>query len=171
MERRLALKSMAAGLGSLLILPAWAHGWSEKTVMSTGLLSVPELADLEAVCDAILPKTKDYPGAGDLKVHLFTEKMIADCFDKKTGEQLKTGLAWLNKQSDSLFGTSFATANVKQRLNLLESMEVSNDAERSGFFRLIKGLSVQGYTSSEYYLTKVTGYELVPGRFIGCKPV
>lgn len=170
MERRHALKSMAGGLGALLALPAWANGWSVNKMDTSQFLSPVEISGMEAVCDALLPKTGSYPGAKDLNVHLFVEKMVADCFDKKTGENVKSGLGWLNKQSENLFGKSFASASAKQRLNLLESMEISNKSELANFFKLIKGLTVQGYTSSEYYLTNIIGYELVPGRFIGCKP-
>jgi len=170
MERRHALKSMAGGLGALLALPAWANGWSKNELDRPQLLSTGELSGLEAVCDALLPKTDSYPGSKDLHVHLFVEKMIADCYDKKTGDRVKAGLAWLNKQSDSLFDKKFVDTSGKQRLNLLESMQVSNKKEFVDLFQLIKGLTVQGYTSSEYYMTHVMGYELVPGRFIGCKP-
>lgn len=171
MERRSALKGLASGVGALFVLPAWANGWNESDLNNSSLLSDNELSVLELVCDALLPETGSYPGAKSLKVHLFVEKMIADCYDAKTQENVKKSLSWLNKQSENVFGIPFKTANGKQRLNLLESAEVSNSADLTDFFKLIKGLSVQGYTSSEYYLTKVVGYELVPGRFNGCKTI
>lgn len=41
----------------------------------------------------------------------------------------------------------------------------------SFFFREAKGLVIQGYLGSQYFLTKIEVYELVPGRWHGCIPV
>jgi hypothetical protein len=39
------------------------------------------------------------------------------------------------------------------------------------FFNTTKGLTIQSYIASEYFLTKVQVYELIPGRYHGCVPV
>ena len=39
------------------------------------------------------------------------------------------------------------------------------------FYNVTKRLSVQAYTTSEFYLTKIHVYEMVPGRYHGCMPI
>ena len=39
------------------------------------------------------------------------------------------------------------------------------------FYRTNKRLVIRGYLGSQYFLTKIEVYELVPGRWHGCVPV
>jgi hypothetical protein len=35
----------------------------------------------------------------------------------------------------------------------------------------MKGYTLRGYATSEYYLTNIRDYKILPGKFKGCVPV
>ncbi|WP_247235343.1 gluconate 2-dehydrogenase subunit 3 family protein [Telluribacter sp. SYSU D00476] len=170
MERRAALKGLATAIGGLVVLPSWASNWNHTTLQPTDLLSAEETPLLASVVDTIIPKT-DTPGAKELGVDRFIQLMIKDCYDSKAQETLKKGLATVEEDSKETFGKSFTACNAAQRIHILEGMGLSDDATSKGFFTMVKGLTIQGYMSSEYVMTNITKYEMIPARWNGCVPV
>ncbi|MCE6990833.1 gluconate 2-dehydrogenase subunit 3 family protein [Dyadobacter sp. CY323] len=170
MERRVALKSMALAMGAMATLPSWASGWSKGSLPKGILLSADQSKNLAAMVETIIPKT-DTPGAGELGVSDFVQKMVKDCYDSKAQANLASGISNLDEQSIQKFGKSFADAGKDQRLSLLKEAEKSTDADQKAFFGLVKNLTIQGYMSSEYVMTNITHYEMIPARYHGCVPV
>jgi Gluconate 2-dehydrogenase subunit 3 len=170
MERRKAIKGIALSLGSLVSLPAWASGWNSSTIGSSLPASLGGEALLAELVETIIPATNTL-GAKGLGVHQFIQKMIADCYDKKSQANFEKNLADIDPLSIKTFGKPFAEGDATQRLNLLQSLEQSTDKNTVSFYRTLRGLTIQGYTSSEYYMTKFTDYEMAPARFYGCVPV
>lgn len=170
MERRVALRNMALAMGAMANLPAWASGWNKAAIAKAGLLSADQSKNLTAIVETIIPKT-DTPGAGELGVGGFVEKMVKDCYDTKVQANLASGISNLDEQSIQRFGKSFAEVTKAQRLTLLQEVEKSADKDQKAFFGLVKNLTIQGYMSSEYVMTNITHYELVPARYHGCVPV
>lgn len=128
------------------------------------------MANLADVAETIIPKT-DTPGAKELGVDRFVEKMLADCFDKKAQENFSAGLNLLDSISQSTFGKPFSGLDKKQKQHVLTGMSMHQDPLQKNFFNTVKNLTVQGYSTSEYVMTNITNYELVPGRFHGCVPL
>ncbi len=153
-------------MGGMLSLPAWANAWRPETVRHTGLLTTDQKTTLAAVVDTIIPET-DTPGAKALNVADFLERMVADCQPDEDHTSLKDSLNTLNAESVSKDGKPFASLDSGRRLSLLKSWE-SGSAAQKKFFGLAKNLTIQGYMSSEYVMTNLTHYELVPGRYHGC---
>ena len=170
MERRVALKSMAVAMGAMAGLPAWASGWNKESLKIGILLSADQSAILKGVVEAIIPKT-DTPGAGELGVGDFVQKMVKDCYDKKAQDTLAKGVETLNAQSMKDFNKAFTDINRAQQTQLLTAMEKSGDADQKAFFGTVKNLTIQGYMSSEYVMTNITHYEMIPARYHGCVPV
>jgi hypothetical protein len=170
MERRVALKGVAAAMGAIVGLPAWASGWNKSGLGEAKFLAANQADILNVVVETIIPKT-DTPGAGELGVGKFVQKMVTDCYDKKTQQNLKSGISNLDEQSVQKFGKSFAAASATQRMQLLTDLEKSSDSASKDFFGLVKNLTIQGYMSSEYVMTNITQYEMVPARYHGCVPV
>jgi hypothetical protein len=170
MQRRTALKNVAATMGALVALPTWAKGWNGQSLPKTTLLTPAEDNLLAEVVETIIPKT-DTPGAKELGVHRFVQKMIADCYDQKAQENLTSGLDKLDPYSQQTFKKSFVEGTPQQRIHILEGMELSDDPARKAFFSMVKSLTIQGYMNSEYVMTNLTHYEMIPGRFHGCVPV
>jgi hypothetical protein len=170
MERRVALKSMALAMGAMANLPSWASGWSKGSIPPGNLLSADQSKILAVMVETIIPKT-DTPGAGELGVGNFVQKMVKDCYDSKAQAGLASGLSNLDEQSIQRFGKSFTDAGKDHKLQLLQELGKSSDADQKAFFGMVKNLTIQGYMSSEYVMTNITHYELVPGRYHGCVPV
>ena len=170
MRRRVALRNIALSVGGLIALPAWANNWHQESVQLTQpFLSPRQEKLLTTVVDTILPVT-DTPGAKDLNVHGFVQKMLADCYEKEVQDNFRQGLDTLDSLAKQTFNKSFGASDTTQRIELLKMMELATDANQKEFFTLVKKLTVQGYTTSEYYLTKHTNYNMIPGHFYGCVP-
>jgi hypothetical protein len=170
MERRVALKSVAVAMGAMAGLPAWASGWSKGSLPKGRLLSVDQSKNLAAIVEAIIPKT-DTPGAGELGVGDFVQKMVKDCYDSKAQANLVSGVSNLDEQSIQRFGKSFVDAGKDQKLQLLQDIDKGSDASQKAFLGMVKNLTIQGYMTSEYVMTNITHYEMVPARYHGCVPV
>jgi hypothetical protein len=123
---------------------------------------------LAELAETIIPKTSS-PGAKDLSAHLFALKMIDDCRSKEDQDRFIEGL----KAFEKMAGKDFARQSMQERAKILEPLEKDKDAKEpaAAFYRTMKRLTIQAYTSSEYFLTKVQVYEMVPGRYHGCVPV
>jgi hypothetical protein len=122
--------------------------------------------------ETIIPKT-DTPGAKDTYTHLFVLKMLDDCTAKEDQQQFVKGLNAFDKLAKKKFDTGFVQCTAQQKeamiSNITEDKEVPEDA--AAFYITMKKLTVQGYMTSQYYLTNVRIYKLVPGKFYGCIPV
>lgn len=127
---------------------------------------------LSEVSETIIPKTNT-PGAKDVSAHLFALMMIDDCDDPADQDKFVKGLKEFQDFSRKKFDKSFVKCTPAEKGELLKSIESGNTIPENVafFYSTIKRLTVQAYTSSEYYLTKVHVYQLVPGKFYGCVPV
>ena len=182
MKRRIALKNMTLAAGGLLMLPAWARGWSRDSVSFSPFLTPPQQDRLAALVDTIIPAT-DTPGAKDLEVHLFVQKMVTDCYEAEVQEDLAKGLETIEAMAQQSHGSSFSACNRIAREALLLRLEdplntelpletpAAPDTQPPDFFALVKELTIRGYMTSEYVMTHHTDYTMAPGHFYGCVPV
>ena len=170
MERRVALKSMALAMGALANLPAWASRWQPQVLAQGHFLPADQSKMLAAIVETIIPKT-DTPGAGELGVGDFVEKMIKDCYDSKVQASLSSGLSNLDEYSIQELGKPYTDISKEQKLMLLQNVESSDDKDNKALLSLVKNLTIQGYVNSEYVMTNITHYELVPARYHGCVPI
>jgi hypothetical protein len=170
MERRVALKGMAAAMGAMVSLPAWASGWNDTSLGKVKFFAPDQAETLKGAVEAIIPKT-DTPGAGELGVAIFVQRMVTDCYDKKVQDAFAKGIDDLDAQSKKTFQKSFTEITKAQQLQLLQEVEKSTDPDAKSFFGLLKSLTIQGYMSSEYVMTNLTHFEFIPARYHGCVPV
>lgn len=174
MNRRSLLKNLGLGLGGLVSLPAWAQGWSPATLGSQTLLSAVDETLLGELVEAILPATtvagKPSPGAKELQVHQFALRMINDCYADDAKATLTKGLGAIEEAARISYGKSFTALTQPERVAVLTTLSTSSPVG-TPFVNLIKNLTIQGYTNSEYYLTNIAGYNMAPGFYHGCVPV
>jgi hypothetical protein len=112
--------------------------------------------------------------------------MIDDCYPDIQQQQFMRGLKAFDEQARHQYGKSFANCDQKQRDDLVAAINASAAATSAAppstsasekttdlffFFRENKSLVIRGYLGSQYFLTKIEVYELVPGRWHGCTPV
>jgi Gluconate 2-dehydrogenase subunit 3 len=170
MERRTAIKTLSLSLGSLISLPAWASSWQSSRLVSDSLSTINDTELLAELVETIIPTTETL-GAKGLGVHQFIQTMLADCYTKKAQDNFAKNLAEIDPLSVKTFGKPFAEGDTLQRLSLLKSLAESTDKTTKDFYFTLRGLTIQGYKSSEYYMTKFTDYEIAPARFYGCVAV
>jgi hypothetical protein len=122
---------------------------------------------------ATLIPTGGTPGAREVSAHLFTLKMLDDCSGKADQEKFMKGLVAFDQAARAASGKSFADASPAQRESLLSAIESKKlpGEELNFFYSATKKLTILAWSSSQFFLTKVQVYELVPGRFHGCVPV
>jgi hypothetical protein len=161
--RRTALQHIFIVAGAMIVLPACRHKDDQQETIET----------LEALADTLLPSDQT-PGAKAVGAHLFALKMIHDCYPQNQQDQFFRGLKAFDAQARQQYGRSFADCDQSQRATFVSSINASathQTGDLSFFFRENKNLVIQGYLGSQYFLTKIEVYELVPGRWHGCTPV
>ena len=168
MERRQAIKAVMMSAAGLITLPAWANSWNPQTVLLPfRFLNTMQESLLEEVVSLIIPEGEK-PGAKSLGVHLFVQKMVADCYEPKNQEAFKSGLDDIEKTAQLIHNQSFTALNTAQKEEILRGVSLSTNAQQKEFFASIKNLTIQGYTSSEYVMVNHYNYEMAPGHFYGC---
>ncbi len=133
----------------------------------------PEVENLLAeLSESIIPKTSS-PGAKDISEHRFVLKMFDDCRSKEDQEKFFAGLIAFEKQAEKISVKSFIKQAPVERKAVLDEMEKNKDSKEDifGFYKTMKRLTIQAYSSTEFFLTKVQVYELVPSRYHGCVSV
>lgn len=162
---------MAVAAGALISLPGWAKGWTTETVQLThNFLSRSQDDLLATIAETIIPAT-DTPGAKALNVHQFIQKIVVDCYDTPAQETVRKGLATVDEQAQKTFGKPFAEGDTAQRTALLMQLSQSTDPAQKEFYSMVKGLTIRGYMNSEYVMTNLTHYQMIPGHYYGCVPV
>jgi Ca2+-binding EF-hand superfamily protein len=171
MQRRSAVKNIALTIGAAIVLPSWANAWSKGSFknISTKISAFQENI-LAEIVETIIPKTNT-PGAKELNIQQFIPIMIADCYDKKAQEIYVKGFELVDNNAKNLYSKPFLDCDSKQRLEVLNKMSKSENADEKTFLQLVKGLTIKGYLSSEYVMTNLRIYEYAPARYHGCVPV
>ena len=172
MNRRNAIQHIAIMAGGLLALPSWArNGWSPNGLPAgKGLFPAPDQATLAQIVDAILPES-GIPGAQSLGVPAFVETMLADCYEKTVQDLTGTALHTLDARAQAQHGMPFSALSLPRRQALLLAAEQDADAGLRDAYGLLKNLTIQGYTTSEYIQTTYLEYKMAPGHYYGCVPV
>jgi gluconate 2-dehydrogenase gamma chain len=127
----------------------------------TTFLSKAELDWLAALVDTIIPRT-DTPGASDAGVPAFIDRRMAG--NAQLAELFRSGMKTLDAEAQARFGAAFPAITPGQRVDLL------TPRQEEPFFRAMKGLTVDGYYTSEAGLTQELGWHgntFLP-EFKGC---
>jgi len=172
-SRRVALKQIAVISVGAALVPSCINRKSEQSALFKNIIVTQEQENLIAsLAEAIIPKT-DSPGAKETSTHTFIAKMVDDCMPKNEQEKWLAGLTAFDELIEKRNGKTFSEYNAQEQLALLadfETKKIEGD-DVNFFYSIIKRLTLRGYTSSEYYLTNVMKYNIIPGPFKGCVPV
>ncbi len=167
MQRRQAVTAIATGFAGAFVLPTWAVNWKQETLKNTNFLS-PELAvALSEIVETIIPETNT-PGAKSLAIDKLIERIVKDCYQKPAQEQFIGGIRLVNELAQKNYNKPFADCPTEQRLAVLLQMSKSEDAGQKKFYNMVRQMTIKGYTSSEYFMTKIEHFEFAPARFHGC---
>ena len=170
MQRRSVVKNIALTIGASIILPSWANAWNKDSFgINYNVISLQENL-LAEIVETIIPKTNT-PGAKELNIQQFVPKMVMDCYDKNAQETYKKGFDFVDSNAKKSFSKSFMECDGKQRLEILNMMLKSENADEKNFIQLIKSLTIKGYLNSEYVMTNLRIFEFAPAHFYGCVPL
>ncbi|MFB9844986.1 gluconate 2-dehydrogenase subunit 3 family protein [Mucilaginibacter ginsenosidivorans] len=188
MDRRTAIRNLALVLSSAAILPACTKDNPTAHFKHFDVTGDQEalIADL---AETIIPKTTT-PGAKDLNLDKFVWLMLDDCTKKEDQQAFFKGMDKFNDLTKKMYSKSFADCSKTEKAAILATFEKKPGAKPTGrnpsgkkddkpekkdelqaFYGTVKGLTVFGYTQSQYFMTKEIVYELVPGRYNAHFPV
>ena len=172
MDRRDSLRKILWASGSVLTLPAWAHGWQMDDVADwRDSFSSSQSDLLSSVVDAIIPASTDGVGGLSVGVDEFLKKLLEKCYEKEVIENVKLQLDKLEEKAQGIYGRSFEACLPVERASLLLAFEASEDASESSFFTLIKRETIRGFRTSRRVMTRYHKYRVAPGFYDGCKNV
>lgn len=173
LSRRTALKQVLVVSAGLVLLPSCFRKTPPASIKLKNIaLDASDENILAELAETLIPATST-PGAKDVSAHLFAMTMVDDCFKKEDQQKWLDGMKAFNAFCRNKYGHVFNKCTPEERASLLMALESANpDTDAAAYFYYTsKRLIIQGYTGSEYYLSKVQVYELVPGRFHGSIPV
>ena len=170
MKRRVALKSLAVVVAGVVFLPGCDLSNKASSEVVQSFMSSSQEKLLASIVETIIPAT-DTPGARELEVHNYIKIMVADCHEPEVQNIFFKGLDTVGELAKEKFGKDYAALSPAQQLEILKVLESSGEESEKEFYSLIKGLTIQGYMTSEYVMVNHVGYKLVPGHYKGCVPV
>lgn len=173
MDRRSSIKTlMVISAGAALIPSCLQEDKKASSVYKKIKVSKDDENLVAEIGETIIPKT-DTTGAKDVSAHLFALMMIDDCYEPEKQAQFEKGLNAFRDVVNKKYNKSFIALTSAEKLQALQAMNDDKNAPEDAvfFYNTVKRLTLQAYTSSEYFLTKVQVYKLVPGKFYGCVPV
>ena len=164
--RREWVKGMAlATLGTVAFYDA-------KSISPTHFnFTLAEDHTLELIMGAIIPESS-IPGAISLGVPVFVKTMLKDCYEVKAQQSFKNVMGeipklFLNENKKEIFSAS--ESEKEQFIFSLEKGKHGVEAQKT--LATLKGLTIQGYMSTEYIMVNHLNYQMAPGFFNGCAPI
>lgn len=186
MDRREAIKRTVLLTGAALsasTITAVLQGCQAEASTTTGWM--PQFFDanqataLSEIAETILPAT-DTPGAKDVGVPEFIDRLAANCLTKEEQETLTLSLTDIQNRAQAEYSKAFADLSPETRLSLLNRVDTDakssaeaysdmEDVKLSGFLRL-KQLVLLGYFTSKKIGTEVMAFLPIPGQYKPCLP-
>ncbi|HXW07449.1 MAG TPA: gluconate 2-dehydrogenase subunit 3 family protein [Vicinamibacterales bacterium] len=168
--RREAIRR-AALLAGIAIAPEWLAAAEQPAATGQkAYLTAAQGAIVAAIADRILPRT-DTPGARDVGVPAFIDRLYGEFMTEAERALLAGGLADVDEAARSIEGGAFGSLAAERQDVLLRGIARAEEGRDQGFFRLIRSATVLGYFTSEEVGRNVLNYDPVPGRYDGCVPI
>src|ERR1044072_1600188 len=167
-NRRTAIRQLFIISAGAAILPACVNDKKPKASAFSNLPITTKDEDMmEALAATIIPTT-DTPGAKEVAAHRFALRMVNDLGKKEQREQFVRGLKQFQDKVQRQDGKAYEKCTAQEQEKIVAAAIAAKDAsdDAAFFFDTFKHLTIQAFTSSEYYLTKVEIYKLVPGKYI-----
>lgn len=188
MDRREAIRRVALLMGGAVSAPAilgvlagckaepdTAAEWKPAFLTQAQAALVAEVAEI------MIPRTNT-PGAKDVGIPAFIDKMMKDTYPKDDQQRFIAGLADFEAQAKREHGRAFLELEPAQRAALVKQVhDPAVEAERTSelplderhrpFIITMKELTMLGYFTSEPGATQVLQYRPVPGAYQACVPL
>ena len=134
-------------------------------------LSLAEDQTLELIMGAIIPESS-IPGAISLGVPNFVKTMMKDCYEIKAQQSFKNVMGDIPNLFLTENKKEISSASESEKEQFLFQLEKGkHGAEAQKTLATLKGLTIQGYMSTEYIMVNHLNYQMAPGFFNGCAPI
>ena len=185
MNRREILKQLAWLSGGLMLVPSCDFS-REEILHAYDQLNVTADAKalLQKLCNTIIPSDEEHPGAEELAMSDFVLVMLNDCYGPEDQKKFMNGLQRLNTFAFEQARQNFLSMSQSHAEELVKSIidhppaedqdaheDISNFEDVRYLVQTTKSLTIQGFMASEYIMTQVMPYHLVPGPFHGKVPL
>jgi hypothetical protein len=168
---------LAPRLASLSGLERWRAGSRLHEELADGQpagkgLSATQLTLVTALADTLIPRT-DTPGAVDVAVPRFIDRLVEEWYPDNLREEILTGLDAIDARATAMGGQPFAALDAGGRGAVLTALDLratpSDPAETT--WRQVRNQIVFGYVTSKPVAELLRTTPIIPGRFDGCVPV
>ncbi len=182
MNRRKALINLSLITGGIFLLPSCNFSDEKVTIILNKLqITVEEEKLLREIVATIIPEG-EIPGGRSLEVHNFVWVMIDDMLNDKKQKSFMNGLKMFDPVVKEQMKNSFMDLSENERLSILKdllngSIKEDKSANKKdlkdirGLVRAVKYYTVWGYMQSEYIMTEIMPYQLVPGTYGSCETI
>ena len=188
MDRRSALKKTGLLAGAAVAMPSMLSLLQScknepRLTWKPAFFIEGEAQTIAALVDMILPRT-DTPGALDVKVDVFIDKVIAHTYDEEGQQNMRNEIAAFDTNCKENFGDVFRNLNEANRTEVLKVAEKTSgkfnpgvwgktvgEQEPIGFYRSMKSMAIWAYFTSEEIGENVLSYDPIPGDYEACKPL
>jgi len=170
MNRRDALRNLALLTGGMILVPSCNFDQEEILKAYDNLKITPSQKGLlSSIADTIIPAT-DTKGAADIGTEDFILVMVNNCMKPEEQETFSKGLSEFNAYSKKTTGKAFEKLETAEREGIImQGMSIEDENKRhiSQFLQTTKRFTIEGFMASEYMMTEVTQYSLIPGLYQG----
>ncbi len=188
MNRRKAIRNTGLLTGASVLIPSFLsllQACSDEPRLDWQPLFFNEedARFIAALVDTILPRT-DTPGALDVKVDMFLDKVFAKTYDEDAQQRVRSDIAQFNADCKQNFGDEFIALNKEDQAAVLKAAEANSGKfngrvwgtaagkqEPVGFYRSIKSMALWAYLSSQEIGENVLTYDPIPAVYQGCIPL
>src|SRR5690606_7626178 len=173
---------LALFTGGLMVIPSCDFS-KENILAAYEKLQITEDHKklLTKVVATILPGG-EIRGAEELNVQDFVLVMANDCLNEENQSDFTNGLKHFDKYVQKKYGNSFGKMEQHKAEEVFNTIvndeEITPDSpkkdgynlnEIKNFLGTTKKFTLQGYLSTEYFMTEVMPYKMIPGGFKGEK--
>lgn len=176
MDRRHALRVLGTAAAGAVTSPLWigslgavsrqqAHSHAAQAAMAATewipkVLSAHQNETIIIVTELIIPET-DTPGAKGARVNRFVDSVLSEAKPEDRDKFLR-GLSWMDERSRALYGKEFTSAASADQTALLTRLSAPGNPEKEDaigreFFEAIKGMTIDGYYTTEIGLRQELG--------------
>jgi len=173
MKRRQAIRNIAIATAAAYLLPGCKH---DPTYTGSTHANFPPGSEqyklLEQFTEALLPKAKTPAKTPDSTTD-FLLRVLNDCTPPEDIQKYLTGMAEMQTRVKERYKSDFGALPASQQAEVFAWLSGTDGLSEplKFFYEKTRALTIEHFTSSEFFLTNVAKWEFVPGRFVGCAAV
>ena len=171
MKRRQAIKNLVIITSAAAILPG-CKTEPNGTVYENVSLDGKQRQFLVQFTDAMLPKAKTGVTMPETTTD-FIMTILNDCTSPADIQKFKAGLTELQAYSQQKYKAEFGSLGEEKKAEIfgyLSSGEGVSEVMKF-YYGTTRGLTIEHFTSSEFFMKNITKWEFAPGYFKGCVAV